>query len=251
MSVAVESPFLPTRDPRTENWFLLGDLKLLLTLLVSYIYLAKKGIPKFMESRKPMKLVLASRIYSSIMTAASIYFLMRTLPRTYFGGGYSFVCQGVDYNDRSEQTMEVISLMYYYLYLRIFDFVGTMIYAFQKKTHRVNMFHIYHHCISVAIGVYGLTYGVEGQAVFGVCVNMCVHVLLYSYYFLASFGPKVQSYLFWKRHLANIELFQFLVISSHILLPVFARSCSYPVLHSLSGISIIALMTILFLTTFK
>ena len=164
---------------------------------------------------------------------------------------FSLPIKLVHYRDRSEQPMDVIGLMYMYLYLRIFDFVGTMIYAFQKKTHRVNMFHIYHHCISVAIGVYGLTYGVEGQAVFGVCVNMCVHILLYSYYFLATFGPKVQPYLFWRKHLGNIELFQFLVISSHILLPVFSRSCSYPVLHSLSGISIIALMTILFLATFK
>ena len=135
MTVAVVSPFLPTRDPRTESWFLLGDLKLLVTMLACYVYLvsqwypgiffirkqpiqsdtfhirnfikcpqAKKGIPMLMEGRKPMKLVLATRIYSFIMTSASVYFLMRTLPRTYFGGGYSFVCQGELNNQRESHS---------------------------------------------------------------------------------------------------------------------------------------------------
>ncbi|OQR77985.1 elongation of very long chain fatty acids protein 4-like [Tropilaelaps mercedesae] len=195
---SVQSPFLPSKDARTEGWFMLGDLKLLVTLLACYVYLAR-----------------------------------------------------VDYEDRSPETMDIIGLMHSYLFVRIFDFVGTIISALQKKLHRVSLFHVYHHCASVAIGVYGLTYGVEGQAVFGVCVNMCVHMLLYTYIFLATFGPRVTPYLTWKRYLDKIELAQFLIITLHILLPVFVRTCSYPVLHSLSGISMIALMTVLFVSTRK
>lgn len=143
--------------------------------------------------------------------------------------------------------MRVITLMHSYLFVRIFDFVGTILSAFQKKFYRISVFHVFHHCASVAVGIYGLTFGVEGQAVFGVCINMCVHILLYSYIFLSTLGPRLTPYLRWKRHLDKVELVQFLIITLHIFLPVVVRSCSYPVLHSFTGISLIALMTIFFL----
>ncbi|XP_022707699.1 elongation of very long chain fatty acids protein 7-like isoform X2 [Varroa jacobsoni] len=243
----IQSPFFSSKDQRTEGWLMLDDPKLLITILACYVYLVKRAIPSVMANRKPFELVWSTRLYSLIMVASNVYFLCRTLPLTYFGGGYSFLCQGVDYDDRSSRTMEVIGLMHSYLFVRIFDFVGTIIYALQKKFYRISLFHVYHHCASVTIGVYGLTYGVEGQAVFGVCVNMCVHIILYTYIFLATFGPRLTPYLTWKRYLDKIELAQFLIITLHILMPVFVRTCSYPVQHSLSGISMIALMTVLFM----
>ena len=33
---------------------------------------------------------------------------------------------------------------------------------------------------------------------------MGVHVFMYFYYFMSSFGPSVQKYLWWKRYLNNI-----------------------------------------------
>lgn len=47
-----------------------------------------------MTNRKPFELVNATRLYSAIMVVCSVYFLSQTLPLTYFGGGYDYLCQG-------------------------------------------------------------------------------------------------------------------------------------------------------------
>jgi len=37
-------------------------------------------------------------------------------------------------------------------------------------------------------------------------MNSFVHVLMYTYYGLAGFGPQMQKYLWWKRYLTTIQL---------------------------------------------
>ena len=37
-------------------------------------------------------------------------------------------------------------------------------------------------------------------------INSGVHVIMYSYYFLASFGPDVQKYLWWKKYITRLQL---------------------------------------------
>lgn len=40
-------------------------------------------------------------------------------------------------------------------------------------------------------------------------LNSFVHVIMYFYYFLAAFGPQYQKYLWWKKYLTGLQLFQF------------------------------------------
>lgn len=43
-------------------------------------------------------------------------------------------------------------------------------------------------------------------AFFGAHLNAVVHVLMYLYYGLASCGPKIQKYLWWKKYLTIIQM---------------------------------------------
>lgn len=43
-------------------------------------------------------------------------------------------------------------------------------------------------------------------------VNSFVHMLMYSYYGLASFGPHMQRYLWWKKYITQIQLIQFTIV---------------------------------------
>lgn len=38
------------------------------------------------------------------------------------------------------------------------------------------------------------------------CLNSFVHILMYTYYFLAGLGPKYQKYLWWKKHMTLVQL---------------------------------------------
>lgn len=44
------------------------------------------------------------------------------------------------------------------------------------------------------------------SAFFGAHMNAAIHVLMYLYYGLAAFGPKIQKYLWWKKYLTIIQM---------------------------------------------
>lgn len=46
-------------------------------------------------------------------------------------------------------------------------------------------------------------------------INTIVHVIMYVYYTMASFGPQVEPYLGWKKYLTALQLVQFLLIIVH------------------------------------
>ena len=43
-------------------------------------------------------------------------------------------------------------------------------------------------------------------AVLGALINSIVHVVMYSYYALSCLGPRVQKYLWWKKHITHLQL---------------------------------------------
>ncbi len=44
------------------------------------------------------------------------------------------------------------------------------------------------------------------RSFFGATINSGIHVLMYGYYGLAAFGPKIQKYLWWKKYLTIIQM---------------------------------------------
>lgn len=47
------------------------------------------------------------------------------------------------------------------------------------------------------------------QGIFLGFVNSVVHIFTYFYYMLAGMGPKFQKYLWWKKYITWIQIFQF------------------------------------------
>lgn len=42
-------------------------------------------------------------------------------------------------------------------------------------------------------------------------INSFVHIIMYSYYLLAAMGPRVQKYLWWKKHITNLQMVRVLL----------------------------------------
>ena len=55
----------------------------------------------------------------------------------------------------------------------------------------------------------GVKYVAGGSSFLGAMCNCYVHVLMYSYYFLAACGPSVRKWLWWKKYLTLIQIVQF------------------------------------------
>ena len=62
---------------------------------------------------------------------------------------------------------------------------------------------------------------------FGLC-NTFVHFFMYFYYMMAAMGPQYQKYIWWKRHMTNLQMIQFVAIFIHGSLLLITNDCNYP-----------------------
>ncbi|KAK8766657.1 hypothetical protein V5799_006561 [Amblyomma americanum] len=234
------------RDPRTADWVLAGNTQFLIALFTTYVYLVKIGGPSFMKDRKPYDgikpLVI---VYNACMVVLNAGFMVAFLSKTYMGGGYSLICQGIDYEARDEVTMSMLNLCWWYMLVRIADFLDTIFFVLRKKDSHVSFLHVAHHILVVFNGCYGVGYGPDGQAALTIILNCFVHVVMYTYYILSMLGPAVQKHLWWKRYLTQFQLVQFTIIFVHMMTPLFV-SCGYPRPH----VYIMACEAVFFFTMF-
>ncbi|XP_003745735.1 elongation of very long chain fatty acids protein 5-like [Galendromus occidentalis] len=232
---------LPMRDPRTMSWFGAGDWILLIYILGLYVGIVKVILPKYMAKRKEFDLLGYIRCYNLLLVAINAVFAYKIARRSYFGGGYSWFCQGLDLGGKDTTLLQ---LNYLYMFVRIFEFSDTVFFVLRKKFNQATFLNISHHCIAVGLPWYGVAYGIDGQICLMVLFNMVVHVIMYSYYFLASFQSMVP-YLGWKKHLTKLQILQFAVVLVHMSIPIY-HDCGYPPQNSILVISMYAYFLVMF-----
>ncbi|KAL1431281.1 hypothetical protein MTO96_014306 [Rhipicephalus appendiculatus] len=108
--------------------------------------------------------------------------------------------------------MSMLTLCWWYLMVRIADFLDTIFFVLRKKDSHISFLHVVHHILVVFNGWYGLAYGPDGQVALGIILNSFKH-------------------LWWKRYLTQFQLVQFVMIFLHTLMPIFI-SCGYPRPHT-------------------
>lgn len=74
---------------------------------------------------------------------------------------------------------------------------------FLKKNTTVK-FQVYHHSMTFIIWWFNMAYYPGGEAWPSAFLNSCVHVIMYSYYVLAT----LQIYPWWKKYLTSLQIFQ-------------------------------------------
>ncbi|XP_003745977.1 elongation of very long chain fatty acids protein 7 [Galendromus occidentalis] len=214
------------RDPRTVDWVTLSDPKYIIVTLGLYLYISKIAGPRYMADKKPYDLRRTIQLYNIFQVVANVYFCSKIAYHAFVKSGYSGYCQGLTYA-ADYHSMQVLDNLYYYLLVRIIDFLDTMFFVLKKKFTHITQLHVIHHTIVVFSGWQFMKFGGDGQVVVGVCLNSMVHIVMYSYYFLSSLGPEVQKYLWWKKYLTTFQIIQFFIMIAHTSIPLFVE-CGYP-----------------------
>lgn len=214
-------------DPRTKDYPLVLNPCFVFPFLASYLYFVKIAGPRWMEKRKPFKILNLIRFYNAFMVVTSVVFLYILLKMTYLPGGrYSLWCQGVTgYMD--EELTRYYKYGWIFIAARYADHLDTVFFVLRKKFTHITHLHVIHHTmVTINIWFWGL-YAPEGQTAFGLALNVFVHVIMYSYYLLATMGPAVRKYLWWKKYLTRLQILQFVVGISHMSIPLFVN-CGFP-----------------------
>ena len=169
--------------------------------------------PKLMANRKPFELRRTILMYNIFMVVLNLYFFFSSIIAYEFGRALlNFKYPSHDSTHMTVEEERRLTFVYWYFISKLIDLLDTVFFILRKKWSQVSALHVYHHssvpiCVWLAVN-FAPTAGVNG--IFPI-LNSAVHVLMYTYYALAAFGPSIQKYLWWKRYITQVQLAQFVV----------------------------------------
>jgi len=202
-------------DPRVQHLPMMGGGPWpVISMVVAYLYFVKILGPSLMKDRKPYELKWIIRLYNLGMVMWNLWGFMVANKMVNYGLD-TWKCRPIDPKDNSPQQMHRIGLGWVFLVSRLVEFADTIFFVLRKKYSQVSGFHVFHHS-SVPIAVWFYLKFVPGDnAAFFPYINTAIHVVMYSYYFLATFGPVMAPYLWWKKYLTQMQIVQFLLLICH------------------------------------
>ncbi|CAB3364878.1 very long chain fatty acid elongase AAEL008004-like [Cloeon dipterum] len=205
--------FLERSDERTRDWPLLSNPIPVTVLTLAWLVFVLKLGPAMMKNRKPFtlrRLILGINVLQVILNAWVTYEFLAVGWLAH----YNFWCQECEYV-RTPESMRMARACYVYFALKLFDMIDTVIYVLRNKPNQVTFLHLYHHVSTLLLAWVVATYAPGGHGTFVQLLNTIVHVIMYTYYMIAGLGPRFQRFLWWKRYLTRIQLFQFVLQFAH------------------------------------
>lgn len=222
--------WLQTGDERTSKLPFMGSgpWKLLIATLV-YLYLVKWLLPRLMQNVRPFELQWPIRCYNLLMVASNLYAFYHGA-RILRMGYKCFGCEVINHRDYSAQAIELLHYGWLFFLSRLFEWLDTIFFVLRKKKQQVTKLHVFHHSfVPILCWIY-LKYHPGYTVAFFPLVNTFVHTIMYTYYLLATFGPKIAPYLWWKKYLTSLQIVQFVLILIQLAtIPLSSdEKCQYP-----------------------
>ncbi|KAK0164373.1 hypothetical protein PV328_003009 [Microctonus aethiopoides] len=203
-----------TSDPRVAEWPLMGSPFPVLIILLGYLLFVLRIGPWFMKNRQPFSLNRIMLMYNIFVAVAS-GFVFHGLLTSGFTTKLSWGCEPVDYSYDAE-SMSMARWVWRLMILKMCELGDTIIFVLRKKFNQSSFLHIYHHATTVCLAWIACKYAPGGMWTFIMMPNSIVHVIMYTYYLLASLGPLIQKKLApWKPYLTMLQLVQFAIMVIH------------------------------------
>lgn len=76
----------------------------------------------------------------------------------------------------------------------------------RKNNKQVTFLHVYHHSIMIMSGFIGCWWYPGGAGLWLGLVNVFIHSVMYTYYFLTAFKPEMKKSIWWKRNITQIQM---------------------------------------------
>ncbi|KAL4711174.1 hypothetical protein ACJJTC_015283 [Scirpophaga incertulas] len=176
-----------------------------LVILASYLLFVLKLGPAFMRKREPFKFTSLLAIYNGFQVALSVYLVVIMATCMLKRGFLPKVCL----MHQETARYEILAIIWWYFAAKVSELLDTVFFVLRKKYSQVTFLHLYHHSIMM-IGTWAmLKYSPTQTVLFVGITNSMVHIVMYTYYGLASFGTRFQRYLRWKKYITTMQLIQF------------------------------------------
>lgn len=195
----------------------------LIAMVAAYLIFVLRVGPMLMTKKQPYDLRRLVRVYNFFNIMFNIWLAFRGCQLS--GNGLSFFnCNCLDRNPKHYSLYIDIFIL-----SRIIDFLDTIFFVLRKKHNQITGLHVFHHSMVPLVIYLVATFSMTPFSGFLIVMNALVHVIMYGYYYLATF-PSIAPYLWWKRYITTIQIGQFCIALAYfalgyLLLP---RYCNDP-----------------------
>ncbi|XP_053949212.1 elongation of very long chain fatty acids protein F-like [Anastrepha ludens] len=233
------------RDRRSENFCFVKPIHLCGAVLAYYMFIKHLG-PKLMENRKPFELKYVLLVYNAAQVLInSILLILGCFTVVYYKPYERLTCM-MPVMLRTDAGMAELNFSYAYYLLKYLDFADTVFFVLRKRYNQVSFLHVYHHIMmSVSIFVF-LRYLPGGHGAVLGFLNLNVHTIMYFYYFISALRPELKQSIWWKKHITQAQILQFLLLLLHFTRALFDAECEYPKMAILFAVIQAVVMLALF-----
>ncbi|XP_050440796.1 elongation of very long chain fatty acids protein 7-like [Adelges cooleyi] len=216
------------RDEEVDNWFLINAPWTVFTTVALYLIFVMKVGPDFMKDRTPYKLKSIMLVYN----LTQVFYNAFLLYWFFFTPGalsylYNHSCHPLSRQEEPFLSLELNKGSWFYFFSKVIDLLDTVFFILRKKNSQVSLLHVYHHANMVITTWIQLRFYKGQEGLLAGLLNVFIHVIMYSYYFLAALGPHMQKYLWWKKYLTLMQITQFLMILTWYV-GLFSFQCDFP-----------------------
>lgn len=216
------------KDPMVDTWLLMGSPGPMLCIVGVYLLFVLKIGPKIMENRPAFQLNGLMIAYNAFQVIFSVWLTslvwnidVRRL----------IALNGCDLNHMKASDKSLQAALsrgaWWYFFAKIIELLDTVFFVLRKKQNQVSFLHVYHHTITAVFSWCYLKLLPGEQGVFLGFLNSLVHIVMYTYYLIAALGPRYRKYLWWKKYMTWIQLIQFGIMLSYLVLTL-VMDCGMP-----------------------
>ena len=222
---ALHERILQSGEPLVQDWPLARDPLPIVFLTLAYLLFVTWIGPALMRHRAPFDLKRPMMLHNLFLVLLNAWVFYTSGSMGWFERGYYTKCFLFGHR---RPHLEALATYVFYL-SKYVDWLDTVFLVLRKKDRQVSVLHLYHHASMPLATWCFLKFAPGGHVTFSGFVNSFVHVVMYSYFFLASLGPHMQPYLRWKKYLTQLQLLQFVSVFCHSVQWLF-KPCRHPML---------------------
>lgn len=223
------------------------------TLTVAYILFVHIIGPFLMRNREPFQLKSLIRFYNLLMVFAAGFLLVNIYDA--IGSLSTMVDCGKMFTFFDDSGTKVYRMADLILTVRLCEYLDTVFFTLRKKQNQVTFLHVFHHAFVPMYAFWVLRTAPLRFNVFIILINSFIHVLMYSYYFLATFQqPRdssgkgsnrgiimaiVTQLLKFKRYMTQLQILQFVALAVYSFIPIFRENrCGVPWKYVIANLSL-------------
>ncbi|KAH8360265.1 hypothetical protein KR093_011825 [Drosophila rubida] len=196
----------------------------LIILISSYLLFVLKLGKQFMANRQPYKLTKVLKVYNIFQVVNNTALFLVLCYYVLWVQVYDLRCLSVLPLDHPYKGAERL-ISYAYFINKIIDLLDTVFIVLRKSYRQITVLHLVHHVyMVVACYVLFRFNGYGGQPIFTALLNLVVHSVMYSYYYIASTCPSIKQ-TSWKKYMTIMQMIQFVMIFVHNIVTYLQPNC--------------------------